>query len=237
MIHLWNLLVTTFKVFDVHSRLVHQHIYNFYQLIMIFVFNSGDVSQDLSMQENYDDEGKPQNKQMSQTSAFEYSSNSDTNTSIELFTSPEASMINLDSNCSGSSGFCDSDLLSPPAENDKIFRRKSISYEILFTNSKENNGQIKVHIIPNQSKLKDDIGNQVESSNVGQSKKLDLKGKETLQQEHIQLRQRVQELERKLHCLEIESERIVGELSRIIERKNETIVKLELELAGVKMES
>ncbi len=186
------------------------------------------------MQESCDDEGKAQNEQMSQTNAFEYSSNSDTNTSIELFTSPETSMIHADPN---SSGFCNSDLQSPPEENDKMFRRKSISYEIVFTNSKDKDGKVKVHIIPNQGTLKDDNVNQVELSNVGQSKKLDQNGKDTLQQEHIRLRQRVQELERKLHCLEIESERIVGELSRIIERKNETIVQLELELAGVKMET
>lgn len=170
------------------------------------------------------------------------------NTSAEMFTSPESSILNNAENgdnfSTNSYAICDceSDLQSPAGElRDPSLRRKSISYEIVFTNSKEKNGQVKIHIVPTKSAAKSldenlmlspmktmsPIPQKFPVKNIGLSP----------QQENSLLRQRVLELERKLRCIETESERIIGELSRMIERKNDTISKLELQIAGIRIET
>lgn len=55
----------------------------------------------------------------------------------------------------------------------------------------------------------------------------------TLQHANASLCQRIGSLEKKLICLEKESEKVVSELRNIIERKNERISQLELQLAGI----
>ncbi|CAL8142669.1 unnamed protein product [Orchesella dallaii] len=99
--------------------------------------------------------------------------------------------------------------------------RKSISYEIRFINSTERDGKIKLKIVPSRQLPSSPDYTAQSSGNM-------------INHENLCLRQRVQDLERRLQCVEGESVRIIGELKRIIERKNEIISHLELQTAGIR---
>jgi len=201
----------------------------------------GDVPNDLSTTSMEQSNSTPElmavdDPKSSSTNSFDISVvSSDVNTSSELFGSPDISMFNTT---------MDSLAMKDNSGGDRSTRRKSISYEIRFVNSKDENGKVKLCVLPNTSgsgsapvkyaasiKVKTKTSDLFPSSVKGKTKELN--DIENLRNENELLQQKVKVLERKLTCVEKESERVVGELKHIIERKNQAISKLELQLAGI----